>query len=427
MRHLERQNRRKQRERILWQLLLLVAISTAAYRVDWGALSFSEFTSQPASTPSAVAERPRQCDIDLPQHGSTHVLEPSTIRRSDVLYSGLALDNQHKFPIVVVIGDAGHQRRYEAVTVYPHQKTEVSLPLGAYGLSLMVGRDWCNFELGFTDGHRVLVSRPIEILQGKTNQLQIQSFGPEDTDLKLVSTQLEPIAPLQVAEEKYDASNSGNSITLVLRRQANGGFYVNGTINHVPVVFQIDTGASITSIPRELALNAGIYGCDGSMFDTANGRAFGCLSLAKEITFGNHRIQGFQIASMPNLKTGLLGMNILRYFRIENAGDIMRITPLAGGDVQPPQYQPPVAYQPAPPPVVPQPPVVAEQPPQPALPDMAEIKANRTKACDQSYEAVKDAINARMRQGYSSAEGEVFRERLRQNEKAHHECLQAIG
>jgi len=421
--YLERRSRQKQRERFLWQLLMLALVGTAAYWIDWKTISLPKLQPKASQNDAAALQQP--CDTNLPEHGSTLVLEPSTIRRSDVLYSGLALDNQHRFPIVAIIGAADHSSRYEAVTLYPHQKAEISLPVGSYGLSFMVGSAWCNLDLGFTDGRHVLVSNPVEILQGKTNQFEFQSSGSQATDISLVSTQIAPVASTPLKETAY-APGGGNYISLELHRQANGGFYVNGTINRVPIVFQIDTGASITSIPREVALSAGIYGCDGRMFDTVNGRTFGCLSPAKEITFGSHSLNGFQVAAMPNLKGALLGMNILRHFKIENAGEIMRITPLEGSNVQSSQYQPPMAtfQPPSSPPMHAQP---SQEGPQPATPDLADTKALGIKTCDQSYEAVKASINARMRQGYSAQEGEWFRERLRQNEEAHHTCLRSVG
>lgn len=413
-------------------MLIWIALGAAIYHIDWSSLSLPKY-HEPSlfsgKTTNASPPTP-QCDAEFPAHGQVHGLEPSTLWRSDVMYSSLALENQHRFPVVVVIEDADHQHRYEAVTVYAGQKTEVSLPLGEYGLLLMLGNAWCSFDTGFTDGRQALVNQPIEILEGRTHRLQIVAVAADDFAIRLVSTQLEPPPPpVQPMEANAAAINFGNSGNLELHRQGNGGFFVAGAVNRVPVVFQIDTGASVTSIPKEVALSAGIYGCDGRLFETANGKVFGCLSPAREITFGNQRLEGFQIAAMPNLKGALLGMNVLRNYRIENVGDVMRISPLASV-ASVPQAPALPAYQPAPPvyspPVYTPQPVAQERPASPSLDEEVERKANLQKFCDQPYQQQKDAINARMRQAYNSQEGENFREVLRQNEKTHRECLQAI-
>lgn len=428
IRYLDEQKKRKQRQASLVRLLMLVVALALIVKVDFGELFANlQLKPQQLATIAPIADaglqpNTAQCEPSLPPNGSSFLFDPSTIRRSDKVYSGLNLSNQHNFPVVLLISDVDHTANYQAVTIHPGGNTELSLPVGSYGLSMMVGKSWCNVHEGFSGGRRIVVTNPIEILPGHTNQLRFESSGNRDIDIQLVSTQMSPHEPATQQQEPRSLSMIGTAGAIELQRQSNGGFYINGMVNNIPVVFQIDTGASITSIPKETALSAGIYDCIDRTFDTANGQAYGCIGVAKSLTLGNNRIEGFQVAALPNLKNALLGMNILRYFRIEHSGDVMRLSAIRNGnDFDPPPGAPlPNQLMPqiTPPPQI----RTTEYPQQPSQPSQADMSIQREEVCRKSYESDKEYLNARMRQGYSAQEGELLRERLRQIELAYRTC-----
>src|SRR5512142_2318991 len=108
-------------------------------------------------------------------------------------------------------------------------------------------------------------------------------------------------------------------------RNANGHFYLPGTVADVPVTFMVDTGASVTSISSDIASQAGIHNCKEVQFQTANGQATGCLALVPRMTLGNFVLENITVAVMPNLETNLLGSNVLRNFQISQSDSSMLI------------------------------------------------------------------------------------------------------
>lgn len=414
---------------MLFRLLLAACLVFVFTKFDFSQLLAKNLpsTSGLATTPALPAPSQAfigQCDSVMPATGNIYTLEPSVTKRSDVAYSGLRVTNRHSFPMVMRIAAPDQTTQYLAVAIHPGHEAEVSLPVGNYSMSFLVGRQWCNINTGFSDGKVVNVNSLITITPGLTTGLEIKTTGVTLGDFRLESEKFTPESMAQVPPQGVVQSLPpviGNAGVIELHQQ-NGSYFVDGTVNNIPVRFQIDTGASITSIPREVALSAGIYACEAKSFDTANGSTYGCLANAQMITFGNNRIEGFQVAAMPNLKNALLGMNILRYFRIEHSGDVMRISVIRNGN----DFDPP-ASAPLPNQLMPQitpPPQVrtTEYPQQPSQPSQADMSIQREEVCRKSYENDKEYLNARMRQGYSAQEGELLRDRLRQIELAYRIC-----
>lgn len=117
---------------------------------------------------------------------------------------------------------------------------------------------------------------------------------------------------------------------LELRRTLDGHYYANGRINGEPVVFMVDTGASTVSVGRALADRVGLEGCRPVLYSTAGGTVQGCETRADELSVGGIRARDVRVAVLPTQRDdlALLGMNVLRHFRIETEGGTMRLTPL---------------------------------------------------------------------------------------------------
>lgn len=139
-------------------------------------------------------------------------------------------------------------------------------------------------------------------------------------DSRLTGAVVEP-------ESSFSAKRTGPS-SLVLSLDGALGYRVDGTVKGVPVLFHVDTGASHTSISSKLAMQAGIYGCDRRGFSrTANGTVPVCNVRVPQITFGNFQVNNIEVTVMPNLDSSLLGMNVLRYFKVEQQpGGLLRIS-----------------------------------------------------------------------------------------------------
>lgn len=123
---------------------------------------------------------------------------------------------------------------------------------------------------------------------------------------------------------------------LVIPRHADGHFRVAGSINGEPVMFMVDTGASVVSISETLAQRAGLTGGETTQFHTANGQRTGRMVRADVI-----RLQGG--LQVENLRVGtglalgresddqaLLGQNFLQHFDVRMDRERMVLRPRGG-------------------------------------------------------------------------------------------------
>jgi aspartyl protease family protein len=112
-----------------------------------------------------------------------------------------------------------------------------------------------------------------------------------------------------------------------LRRGLDGHFHIDGRIGGQSIRFLIDTGASSVSVSERLARQAGL-GCDRiATFSTANGHVQGCTTRVARLFFGPFEIRDVGVVILPNLGSdALLGMNVLRRVRMEQAGDRLRLS-----------------------------------------------------------------------------------------------------
>ncbi|EIC31077.1 TIGR02281 family clan AA aspartic protease [Methylomicrobium album] len=116
------------------------------------------------------------------------------------------------------------------------------------------------------------------------------------------------------------------SAPLLLPQHGSGHYYVEGAINGKPLVFMIDTGASVVSLPSHEASAAGLVCKAKAVTDTANGRAEACMAVIPELRFGHFLVKDAEGMIVPNLRQPLLGMNILRNFKMAQDQGEMRIS-----------------------------------------------------------------------------------------------------
>lgn len=121
---------------------------------------------------------------------------------------------------------------------------------------------------------------------------------------------------------------------LLIPRHADGHFRVAGTINGEPVLFLVDTGASVVGVSEALARRAGLEGGEPASFHTANGVREGRMVRAGRIelqggtTARNLRV-GVGLALGENDAQALLGQNFLQHFEVTMDRDSMRLRPRA--------------------------------------------------------------------------------------------------
>ncbi len=122
---------------------------------------------------------------------------------------------------------------------------------------------------------------------------------------------------------------------LELDRTRDGHFYLSGTINDRRLVLMVDTGASTIALGPDDAKRLALGACAPRRYETAAGPVDGCQARAERVEIAGLRLFDVPVAVLPGADgTALLGMNVLRHFRIEQAGGRMRLTPEAGAPAQ---------------------------------------------------------------------------------------------
>lgn len=130
----------------------------------------------------------------------------------------------------------------------------------------------------------------------------------------------------RAALEPY-APGSGE---LVIPRQRDGHFYVQGEINHQPVHFLVDTGASSVAISNAVARAAQLPEGRRITVSTANGTRAARLVHGVPVKAGPlvHNDTSVTVGlDMGAAEGALLGQSFLRHFDVEIGADRMVLRP----------------------------------------------------------------------------------------------------
>ncbi|MFO7543270.1 MAG: TIGR02281 family clan AA aspartic protease [Thiobacillus sp.] len=112
---------------------------------------------------------------------------------------------------------------------------------------------------------------------------------------------------------------------LVLKRSSDGHYVFPGTINGQSVVFLLDTGATLVSIPAhlgtELRLTAGAY----QQSITANGTVTTRTTRIDKLAFGPFNLRSVPASLNPGMAGDyvLLGMSVLKHLEFTQRGDTL--------------------------------------------------------------------------------------------------------
>ncbi len=112
----------------------------------------------------------------------------------------------------------------------------------------------------------------------------------------------------------------------VLRPDNNGHYLVDGAVNGQAVTFLIDTGATSVALPASVAQSAHAECKEMVQIDTANGTTQACRVNIATLKFGVFKLNNVEAVIAPNLTQPLLGMSVLKQYKIAQEQNEMRIS-----------------------------------------------------------------------------------------------------
>jgi aspartyl protease family protein len=105
-----------------------------------------------------------------------------------------------------------------------------------------------------------------------------------------------------------------------------GHYYVEGSVNGVPIRFMIDTGATYVSVSGRFAASARLPEGVKGYFSTANGTVEGRIVKGQVVEAEGFKVSGLSVAVTPlGSKQGLLGQNFLKRFEVSQSQSVMTL------------------------------------------------------------------------------------------------------
>ncbi len=118
-------------------------------------------------------------------------------------------------------------------------------------------------------------------------------------------------------------STTANYHQVTLQRNVYGHYVFDGEINHKPVTFLVDTGATTTAIPAQLGEYLGLRPGPAFNVATANGIATAYVTRLDQLKIGEIEFNDVKASLNPGMNGNeiLLGMNVLRNLELIQRSD----------------------------------------------------------------------------------------------------------
>lgn len=122
-------------------------------------------------------------------------------------------------------------------------------------------------------------------------------------------------------------NSPSGSPAVVLKRNRNGHYVASGSINGHPVTFMLDTGATMVSIPGQLADELSLDKGPMLTVTTANGNIPVYSTVLHEVQLGGFVLNNVRASINPYMKDNdiLLGMSFLKQLDFSQEGDTLTL------------------------------------------------------------------------------------------------------
>lgn len=115
---------------------------------------------------------------------------------------------------------------------------------------------------------------------------------------------------------------------IIISRDNDYHFRIDGSINGIAVTFLIDTGATSIAIPSKIADTAHLARLSQVNTETASGSSIGYFTKIDKLDIGTIKFNNATAIIIPDMDSNqvLLGMNILQHLNIQQTRDTLIIT-----------------------------------------------------------------------------------------------------
>lgn len=299
-------------------LLLLVPIVFFSFR-HFSAHEPSLVDEEP---PKAVVQQQvaqpavqTRCEQRPPMNGANGAFTSQASTSAGL--ADISIVNDHNHDMVVFFTKPGSAVPLQSIYVRSLHHATLPVAAGDYELMFSVGSVWCDLRTGFKGGQISKLNGSFPLKADQPVTFSLQSTGSKPVEFR-VFMRTEDVAqpPMKIA--------SGG--VMELPQAADGHYYMQGSVNGNPITFLVDTGASITTLKRDVAFAGGIRDCQPARLNTANGMVDVCVGTLPEIRLGAYVVNNAVVAANPNTEVNLLGMNVLSQFRINTENGVMRLS-----------------------------------------------------------------------------------------------------
>ena len=121
----------------------------------------------------------------------------------------------------------------------------------------------------------------------------------------------------------YSVVTGAGKTVITVNRSRFGHYYLRGTINGSEYDLLVDTGATLTTIPKSLAKRTHVVVTDTQLFNTANGKVNADIG---KVTIELHgmKIEQHPVAIIDTAEEQpLLGMDILKRMKMTQGDGVM--------------------------------------------------------------------------------------------------------
>lgn len=135
------------------------------------------------------------------------------------------------------------------------------------------------------------------------------------------------LAEQQNPNQNPDSFVSGATTTLVLQQNRSGHYVASGTLNHYPVTFMLDTGATNVAVPKNVADAIGLQYGQPISVNTANGTAKAYMTTIDNLSIGEMQFGSMRATIVPGMLGDelLLGMNALKQVEFTQRGKTLTL------------------------------------------------------------------------------------------------------